>query len=301
MPLSKLQPQTGPHRWGNYVLGVAAELIALGMPVAGFDASIDGDVPEESGLSSSAALEVATAFFLLKLNGEEMPRLDIAKLCQRAEHRYAGVESGLFDQVTSLFGRSEHAVFFDSRSEEVRTVALPKGLALIIAESGTKRELSAGAYNERRRETRAATEVLGVRALRDVSLVQLEQRGNLPSTLRRRAAHVIEENARVWAALDSLRSGDGPGFGALMNASHESSRKNFDNSTPELDLLVDLARAIPGVLGARLTGAGFGGATVTLCQESKAITAAETLARLYMDKTGIQSQVFVCRIADGAS
>ena len=213
---AELRPGSGAKRWANYVLGVAAE---LGCPRGGFTITIDGDLPAGSGLSSSAALGVATALFLLKLEGRELAPLEIAKACQRAEHRFVGVRSGLLDQVTSLFGWRDHAVFFDCRSEEVRTIPFPKGLALVIAESGAKRELASGAYNTRRAETQAAAESLGVHALRDLTSADLEKnRDRLSDLLWRRAAHIVGENERVWRALDLLAAGDGAGFGALMNA-----------------------------------------------------------------------------------
>ncbi len=296
VPASNLQPLV-EERWANYVLGVAAELSSSGK---GFSAEISGDLPAGSGLSSSAALELATALFLLKLEQRELPPLEIAKLCQRAEHRFVGVQSGLLDQVTSLFGKADQAVFFDARTEEVRTIPFPEDLALIIAESGKKRELASGAYNARRKETRAAAELLGVAALRDVTSDELNKRRDLPELLWRRAAHIVEENERVWRAIDLLEAGDGAGFGALMNASHESSRKNFENSTPELDLLVSIAQQLPGVLGARLTGGGFGGATITLCERGSAEAAASKLAARYFERTGIASRVLISHIADGA-
>jgi galactokinase len=296
VPAAQLRPLV-ENRWANYVLGVAQELSS---PSGGFAIEITGELPAGCGLSSSAALELATALFLLKLQQRDLAPLEIAKACQRAEHRFAGVPSGLLDQVTSLFGQADHAVFFDCRSEEVRTIPFPKGLALIIAESGKKRELASGDYNARRQQTRAAADALGVRALRDVTLEKLNDQRDLPDLLRRRAAHIVEENERVWRALDLLVAGDGPGFGALLNASHESSRQNFENSTPELDLLVSIAQQLPGVLGARLTGGGFGGATITLCERSAAEAAAEQLAKRYRAETGIISRVLIAAIADGA-
>ncbi|MBA3833505.1 MAG: galactokinase [Chthoniobacterales bacterium] len=287
-------------RWANYVLGVVSELRSLSIPIAGFSAEITGELPAGSGLSSSAALELATALFLLKLHQRELPPLAIAKACQRAEHRFAGVQSGLLDQVTSLFGRADHAVFFDCRTEEVRTIPFPKGLTLIIAESGKKRELASGDYNRRRAETRAAADALQVPALRDVTSLQLKTRHDLPELLRGRAAHIVEENERVWRAVDFLLAGDGPGFGALLNASHESSRRNFENSTPELDLLVSIAQNLPGVLGARLTGGGFGGATITLCEQPAAEEVATQLAKRYRAESGITSRVIISAIAAGA-
>jgi galactokinase len=237
--------------------------------------------------------------FLLKLADRPLPPLEIAKLCQKAEHEFVGVKSGLLDQVCSIFGRAGHAVFFDARSEEVRTIPFPSGFKLVIAESGHKRELLTGLYNERREETRAAAEALGVRALRDVS-TDLLMKSNLPLLLRRRAAHIVGEIERVGRALNFLARGDGAGFGQLMNESHESSRTNFENSTPELDTLVDIARKLPGVLGARLTGGGFGGATVTLTEEALATSVAGELARQYFARTRREPRVFVCEIAAGA-
>lgn len=291
-----LQP-LNEFRWANYILGVAAE---LDISPGGFSLEIKGDLPAGCGLSSSAALELATALFLLKLHKRNLPRLEIAKACQRAEHRFAGVHSGLLDQVISLFGRADHAVFFDARSEKIQLVPFPRDLALVIAESGRRRELAKGEYNARREETRAAAKALHVSALRDVTSGELKSRSGLPELLRRRATHVVGENERVWRALEFLERGDGAAFGALLNASHESSRENFENSTPELDLLVSIARGLPGVLGARLTGAGFGGATLTLCEKSAGETVAAEMARRYSDATGLKPRVLVSRVCDGA-
>ncbi|HYY13277.1 MAG TPA: hypothetical protein VE758_02470, partial [Chthoniobacterales bacterium] len=214
-------------------------------------------------------------------------------VCQRSEHRFIGVESGLLDQVASIFAKRDQLVFFDCRTEEVRPISFPDDLALVVSDSGTKRQLARSEYNLRREETRAAAAALRVRALRDVSSAQLNERVNLPPILRKRAAHVIGENERVSAALELLKAGDAASLGDLMNASHESSRTNFENSTPELDHLVHLAHKQPGVLGARLTGGGFGGAIVALCKKASAEQTARNLA-------SVAAQTFVCRPADGA-
>ncbi|MBO0695569.1 MAG: galactokinase, partial [Verrucomicrobia bacterium] len=299
IPPTELQPLQ-ERRWANYILGVADELRKLHVPVRGFTAYVSGDLPIGAGLSSSAAVELAAALFLLKLFPARLAPLEMAKACQRAEHRYVGVQSGLLDQVISLFGRADHAVFFDCRSEEIRCVPFPAELSLIIAQSGKKRELAQGEYNLRVEETRAAARAFGARALRNVSSAELDRRSDLSALLRRRASHVIGENERVWRALKFLEASDGIGFGKLMNESHESSRQNFENSTPELDLLVSIAQDLSGVLGARLTGAGFGGATVTLCERSRAQQVAAELSRHYTEATGIPASVFVSRLADGA-
>jgi len=300
IPLSELRPLPEGH-WANHALGVVRELIHLGVPVNGFHAEVTGDIPIGAGLSSSAAFELATALFLLKLFPRELAPLEIAKACQRAEHRYVGVQSGLLDQVIALFGRANHAVFFDCRSEEILTVPFPPGLALIVAESGKARALASGEYNLRKEETHAAARALGVSALRDVTPADLARRSDLPDLVRRRAAHVVGENERVWRAVKLLEARDGIGLGKLMNESHESSRQNFENSTPELDFLVSIAQKLPGVLGARLTGAGFGGATVTLCECKREQEIAVELSKRYAAESGITARVFVCRIADGAS
>jgi galactokinase len=298
--LSDIRPNSGAP-WSNYVLGVVKELLGLGVPIGGFAAAIESDLPSGQGLSSSAALEVASAFFLLKLFAARLPSLEIAKACQRAEHNFVGVQSGLLDQVTSIFGKENHVVFFDSRREEIRRIPFPEDLLLIVCESGTERELASAPYNLRRHETSAAARALGVQWLRDVSSDQLRDATAISPLLKRRAAHIIGENERVLRALQFLEAGDAHGFGALMFESHESSRINFDNSSPELDLLVELARNIPGVLGARLTGAGFGGATVTLCQRAAAPAALAQLRNEFRHETSRFPEAFLCRVAEGAS
>lgn len=297
IPISELRPLK-ESRWANHALGVVSELIQLGASVGGFSAELTGDLPIGCGLSSSAAFELATALFLLKLYPHKLTRLEVAKACQRAEHRYVGVRSGLLDQVTSLFGRAEHAVFFDCRTEEINTVPFPPRLALIVADSGKRRELAVVDYNARREQTQAAARALHLRALRDATAADIAH-SHLPDLLRRRAMHVVEENERVWRAVALLERSDESGFGKLMNESHNSSRRNFENSTPELDVLVSIAQSIPDVLGARLTGAGFGGAIVALCERKRAREIADTLSEHAMS-SGITSRVFVCQIADGA-
>lgn len=296
---TELRPLT-EKRWANHLLGVADELRRLNVPVRGFTAEVTGNLPISAGLSSSAAVEVAAALFLLKLCSFDLPRLEIAKACQRAEHRYAGVKSGLLDQVISLFGQTQHAVFFDSRSEQIKVFPFPPSLALVLSDSGVKRDLASGEYNLRRTETQSAARAFGVSALRDLKSAEVKQNTRVSESLRRRALHVVEENERVWRAVELLQAGDGHGFGELMNASHESSRRNFENSTPELDLLVSMAQRLPGVLGARLTGAGFGGTTITLCEKATATHVAQQLAADYVARTGIKANVFVCEIAGGA-
>ncbi|MGZ4983297.1 MAG: galactokinase [Chthoniobacterales bacterium] len=287
--LADLQPQK-EQRWANYSLGVVQQFLQRGHPIRGFDAEISGNLPAGVGLSSSAALEVATAGFLMKLFELKVTPLEVANLCQSAENEFVGVQCGLLDQVTSIFGRANQLVYLDCQSKEIRTIPIPPDLALIIADSGVKRSLDDGEYNKRREECAAAARALGVASLREITVQQLQ---GLDPLLHRRALHIVGENDRVWRAVEALQRDDAATVGELMNASHESSRVNFENSTPELDQLVTIAQSLPGVLGARLTGAGFGGAIVALVRRESADTAASSLRR--------HANVFVCRIADGAA
>ena len=300
VPLGAIR-QVESEPWANYPLGVTREMLAAGFTLRGFEAEVSGDLPAGGGLSSSAAFEVATALFLARLFRLHLPPLALAKLCHRAENQFVGVQSGLLDQITCVFGRADHVVFLDCRSEEIRTAQFPPDLALIIANSGVTHRLVAGEYNARRAECAAAAEALGVRSLRDVSVAEVERSGaNIDSLLRRRALHIAGENERVLQAVDALAAGDGAEFGRLMSASHESSRVNFENSTPELDLLVQLALDIPGALGARLTGGGFGGSIVMLVRAEHATEALEQISERYKARTGIDPMPFVTKAADGA-
>lgn len=290
------------QRWANYPLGVVQQFQRLGHAVCGFDAAISGDVPAGAGVSSSAALEVATAGLLMKLNDLHLAPLEVAKLCQRAENEFVGVRSGLLDQATSVFGRADHVVYMDFQTEEIRTIPFPTGFALVIVESGVKHSLLTSQYNARREECAAAAKALGVASLREVTPATLEQaRDSLDPLLYRRASHIVGENDRVWRALAAMPTSDAVAIGALMNASHESSRVSFENSTPELDLLVSIAQSLPGVLGSRLTGGGFGGGTVTLVATNRATGVLEQIAETYCARTGHNPAGFVCRIADGAA
>jgi galactokinase len=299
--LAELRPQT-QQRWANYPLGVVQQFRSAGYEVRGFEAEVSGDVPAGAGLSSSAAFEVATAGLLMKLHDFRIPPLEVAKLCQRAENEFVGVRSGLLDQATSVFGRADHLVYMDFRNDEISTIPMPAKLALVIADSGKKHNLLQSQYNTRREECTAAAKALAVTSLRDVTLQQLEAaRASLDPILYKRAAHIVGENTRVWQAVEALRAGDAAAMGALMNASHESSRVTFENSTPELDTLTEVARAVPGVLGSRLTGGGFGGGSVTLVNAAQANAAAEQIRDDYAQRTGHVTAPFVCRIADGAA
>ena len=289
------------HEWANDLLGVLDVFQKNGLPVGGFSAQIHSNLPLGAGLSSSAALEVSTALLLQKLFRLNLDRLTLAKYCRRAENEFVGVNCGLLDQVSSAFGKAGHAIFLDCRSETVETTPFPDGVELLITQCGVPHRLAGGEYNERRLQCFDAATRLGAKALRDVTSAQLEAaKSILPALSHRRAAHVVGENERVLRGVEFLRSGDVRGFGSLMFASHESSHLNFENSTPELDALVEIARELPGVLGSRLTGGGFGGATVTLLERDKAQAVKEALAAKYHERTGHTAHAHLCEIADGA-
>jgi len=253
--------------WANYVIGVAAGFVARGAHAGGLDLTISSTVPIGAGLSSSAALECATGRVLQQAWGTDFDELELARIGQEAEHNFAGVRCGLLDQVTSLFARRNHAVFLDCRSLEVQRVPVPPEARFVIVQSGVKHALSDGAYNTRRAECEDAARVLGIGKLREGDLALVEAAaaaGTLSGAPLRRALHVVGENARVAAAVEALRRGDLAAVGSAMSASHESSRTLFENSCEELDFLVSTAQKIPGCLGARLTGGGFGGAILAL-------------------------------------
>ena len=303
VPLQGFSRQTGGAAWANYPLGVVQCLREAGHSIGGFEMSVASDLPVGAGLSSSAALEVATAKLLMKLFSLKIEPMPLAKLCRRAENEFVGVPSGLLDQVSSIYGRKGQAIYLDCRSEQVENIPLPADTELLVFHTGIEHELVGGEYKERRDQCFAAASALRVPpALRDVSAAQLEAaRPSLEPLVFRRAAHIVGEDERVFAGIEYLRAGDGRAFGALMFASHESSRVCFENSTPELDLLVELAHEEPGVLGSRLTGGGFGGATVSLVERDRAEAIARALERKYSARTGNQGRAYLCESADGAS
>ena len=301
-PIDKMKRQVGDQAWANYPFGVVTSLRDEGFPLGGFRMSIASDLPAGAGLSSSAALEVATACLLMKLFSLEIEPMRLAKLCRRAENDFVGVKCGLLDQVSSIFGRQGNAVYLDCRSEQVDNIPLPEGTALLVFHCGVEHRLVGGEYNERREQCFAAAAALGVPALRDVSSVQLEEnRGLLDPLIYRRAAHIVGEDERVFTGIELLRSGDGRAFGELMFKSHQSSRVNFENSTPELDTLVELARAESGVLGSRLTGGGFGGATISLVERDRIEDISRHLEEKYAARTGNHGRAYPCESADGAA
>lgn len=287
--------------WFNYVLGVAEELRQRQVFLGGFELEAASTLPIGAGLSSSAALEGATALFLKKLYPYELGLLDIARACQGAEHHYAGVKCGLLDQISVLMSKKDHATFIDCRNFEVRHLPLGPGARFVIVNSGVKHALVAGEYNERRASCEEAARLLGKKALRDATSAELDDaRASLPETVWKRAKHIVGENERVAHAVGYLATGRMDAFGRLMFESHESSVRYFENSCEELDFLVDTARSIPGCLGARLSGGGFGGATINLVEESVVGAFSEKIQSAYQAKYGSTPLVLATEACDGA-
>jgi len=300
---SLANPQKGD--WANYIKGMIVEFGKRGIAIPAFEAVMGSTIPMSAGMSSSAAFEMSFGTMMLALAGVELEWRELAKTGQACENRYVGANTGLLDQFSSLMGKADQLVFSDFRSLDVQNVPLPKGTALVVANSMVKHNLT-NEYNERRESCERAAAVLaklysGVVALRDVSLAQLEAaKDKLDETDYRRALHVVGECTRVMDGCAALEAGDVAAFGQLMFASQDSSTYNFENSCEELDALVAVAKDIPGVLGARLSGGGFGGITVHLVQADQADAYATELARRYRAKTGLESDVMICRAGDGA-
>jgi galactokinase len=293
--LDKLQAERVAP-WSRYLLGVVDQFRRHELPIGGFSAEISGDLPLGAGLSSSASLENATVLFLVKLFGAKLEPMLMARLAQKAEHDFVGVRCGLLDQIASLMSKSEHATFIDCRTMEVTTVPLDGKESIIIANTNVKHALVGGEYNERRSDCEAAARALGVKALRDATTEMLKaRRGQMADRIYRRALHITGENERVIAGVEALRQARLADFGRLMFESHESSRLNFENSCPELDLLVATARKTPGVLGARLSGGGFGGATINLVERGREDDVVKALAAALPAVTCL-----VTRPSDGA-
>jgi galactokinase len=287
--------------WCNYILGVMEALRQRGVKTGGVCMEVDSTVPVGAGLSSSAALEMSAALALCKLYPFKMDPLELAKAGQWAEHHYAGTPCGLLDQISVLMSREGHATFIDFRSLEVRHLPLGPQAEFVIVHTGVHHELVAGDYKERRTSCEEAARLLGKKALRDVAPGELEARkGELPDRAYRRAAHVTGENHRVAQAVGLLSAGRLGDFGRLMFESHESSRVLFENSCPELDFLVGEARGMEACLGARLSGGGFGGATINLVRAGSGREFGEALAAAYERKWGSRPLVLDTKACGGA-
>ena len=301
----------GPKRrgiWGDFVEGTAQGLIARGVELQGATLLIDSDVPAGAGVSASAALEMAVALSLVSLAGrEDFDRVQLALAGQSAEHQYVGTLSGIMDQYISALGREGEALLIDCRSLEPTGVPMKLGTAsLVVCDTRVKHDLASSEYNKRREECQKAVAILagklpGIRALRDVSIEEFERHAELlPDVIRRRARHVVTENARTLAAVAAFTAGDLAMFGRLMVESHRSLQHDYEVSAPELDVAVDTALGVDGVYGARMTGGGFGGCAIMLVESAQieALTAAVEAA--FQRSFGTRPDLFASKACGGA-
>lgn len=325
LPETFEQLRTGLPSWARYVLGVATELVKAGMPLSGFDAVVTGNVPLGGGMSSSAALEVATAQACAHFSGGRftigaehatLRPLEVAALCQNAEHRASGVQSGILDQAASCLGRSEYAVFLDCRSLDYRYLPFrAPDFSLVVIDTGVRRELAASAYNERRQQCDEATRLLRdiilqrepenesaqhISALRDITPEQFARYGpELPELLRRRAGYIIAEDARVLQTVKFLEANEFVEIGKLLWQGHAGLRDDYEVSCFELDMLVEIAGGIEGVLGARMLGGGFGGCTINLVRNDALGALRSAVEQQYPERTGRSATIDICRAAGG--
>lgn len=294
------------HRWSNYQRGVAFELQECGFDLPGIDVLITSDVPVGAGLSSSAALEVSMAVTWQQVTGFDLSRPELALLCQRAENNFVGVNCGIMDQFISALGQENAALLIDCRSLAHEAVSLPNGVVIVVMDTNKQRGLADSAYNTRRAECERGVALLqahlpDIQALRDVSLVEFERYADeLPDNIRRRCRHVITENKRTLEGVRALSQGDASAFGRLMDASHVSLRDDYEVSCIELDAMVEAAWHAPGVIGARMTGGGFGGCAVAMVDQSQAQAFGEQVAQEYRRTVDLVPSLYVCSAQAGA-
>lgn len=292
--------ERGADGWLEYLKGVAWSLAESGHTLAGWEGVVSGDVPLGAGLSSSAAIEMATARAFAAVSGIQWDPAAMALAAQRAENQWVGVNCGIMDQLIAGVGRAGHAILIDCRSLATRAVPLPSGAAVVVLDTATRRELATSAYNERRAQCEAAARAFGVQALRDVSVERFgRESGTLDPLTRRRARHVVTENARTERAADAMAAGDAAALGRLMYESHDSLRDDFGVSSAALDAMVEAARD-GGCLGARMTGAGFGGCAVALVESGRAAAFVARVTAIYAARTGHTPAIYVCQATDGA-
>ncbi|MBV9124090.1 MAG: galactokinase [Planctomycetes bacterium] len=291
----------GSKSWSEYPKGVAWALQQAGFDLRGWEGVTACDVPMGAGLSSSASFELATARASAAVANWNWDAPAMALLCQKAENQWVGVNCGIMDQMISAVGQQGYAVLIDCRDLARQPVPLPAGTVVIVMDTGTRRGLVDSAYNERRQQCESAARFFGFKVLRDVTAAQFEeQAGRLDEMTRRRARHVIRENERTLQAAEAMRQGDARRLGQLMNASHASLRDDFEVSNGQLNEIVSLAVAQPGCLGARMTGAGFGGCAVALVEEAAALPFIQAVAGPYQQATGLEPRLYVCHPTNGA-
>jgi galactokinase len=304
--VSAVPTMKASKHWTDYPLGVVSIRAGEGHAIPGFSLSLWGDVPLGSGLSSSAALEVATALAVLSVIKASYPGPQLARLCQRAENEFVGSSCGIMDQFISANGKKDHAMLLDCRDLSFKLAPIPPHVALVIANTMVKHSVVGGDYPTRRAEVEAACAVIashrpGVSFLRDATVDDLEQWGSeMSHESLKRARHVITENLRTVAFAAALEKGDMNEVGRLMAEAHTSYSQDFEGSCMEADAMVELAQELPGLIGARLTGGGFGGCTINLVEQSQAKAFAQALGALYAGQFGIVPQIHICHASDGA-
>jgi galactokinase len=304
-PASALPTAASGH-WSDYPLGVMAVLAGEGYTIPPLSLSLWGDVPLGSGLSSSAAIEVATATAVTALMGVSISGPRLARLCQRAENEFVGANCGIMDQFISANGAADHALLLDCRDLSFRLAPIPPDVALVIANTMVKHSVAGEGYTTRRAEVEEACRILAghrpeIKFLRDATMADLAAWGHeIPPNAMKRARHVITENQRTLDAADALLRNDMPALGRLMHEAHLSYSKDFEGSCVEADAMVDLAQDLPGLIGARLTGGGFGGCTINLVAKDKAAAFAQELRGRYRQATGIDPEIHICHASAGA-
>lgn len=295
----------GEKHWASYPLGVAWAIEGAGKRLGGANLLISGDVPLGAGLSSSAALEVAVGFALLRQSGLRFTRGELTQLCREAENEFVGAHVGIMDQFIACYGQASRALLLDCRSLDFQLVPLPERIQLVVCNTMVKHEIASGEYNRRREECEEGVRALsmalpGIRALRDVTLAQLEDHCSLLNPrVYSRCRHVVSENQRTQEAARALHAGSLRVLGQLMRDSHRSLRDDYEVSCKELDLMVELATAQPGVIGARMTGGGFGGCTINLVESTAVEPFKQKVAAEYFAQTGLKPEIYVSPAADG--
>lgn len=305
--MDEIKPD-GKHSWANYSAGVVKQILDMGYDLKGMNLAFTGNIPMGAGLSSSAALEIATAYLVKGLHQIEIKPIDVVRLCQRTENEFVGVNCGIMDQYISCLGQESHALLIDCRSLDAQPVSiLNSEVKLIIANTNVKHSLVDSVYNQRRQQCEDVVQLLSELtgktkiALRDVTVEEFERYSQqIPQDLRQRAEHVVFENQRVIDGLKVLNQGDLVTFGNLMDQSHQSLRDLYQVSCSELDLMVELAKQVDGVYGSRMTGGGFGGCTVTLIQADRVDEFIAYVGQKYEAETGIMPDFYVCNAVDGA-
>jgi len=295
------------NNWSDYPVGIAKMLEDEGFKLTGADMYIESEVPVGAGLSSSAALEISTALALLSTVNGKMDNIRLAKLAQRAENKFVGMNCGIMDQFISIHGEKDKALFLDCRNLTLQQVPLPSDkIRIVICNTMVKHELAASEYNKRRAECETGVKLLSsalgpIKALRDVSMDKFSAlQETLPLVVQKRCRHVIAENERTVTSIEALQKNDLKRFGELMNASHDSLRDDYQVSCRELDIMVNIARKVPGVLGARMTGGGFGGCTVNLVDKDKVGHVCELIYSHYKKTTGTEAKIYISAAAQGA-